>query len=68
MKIDQYIAELQKIRANHGADLEVMATSVLDGTTKAGIPRVENMHARHRRLFRNGQDLDSDKGQKVVRV
>lgn len=69
MKIDQYIAELQKIRASHGTDLEVTTVAVLGGVAKAGLPRVEFLHLkRPRTWFVNGSDKDADRGAKVVRV
>jgi hypothetical protein len=74
MLIDKYIEELVKLRQAHGAELEVMrTTNAIDGAVsarvavKAGLPRLAHKQKGHTRtLFRDGQDPDRLKGDKVV--
>ncbi len=70
MLIDQYIAELTKLRNAHGPDLEVMRVSTVGYVTKAGLPRLAHMRNDKPRtqLFSPENDLDRFKGAKVVRV
>lgn len=65
MLIDKYIVELQKLRALHGPDMEVLKAE----GAKAPLPRIAHMHTQHpRTFFKEGADPDKFKGRKVVKV
>lgn len=70
MQIDKYITELVKLRQTYGPNLEVVRRK--DGilsttTTKALLPRLANMRSDQPRvLFNTDNDLDKNKGERVV--
>lgn len=70
MTIDQYIAELTKLRQAHGPGLDVTrASGQLLGTfVKAPLPRIAYTHVKRPRCYFDKDDLDQYKGDKVVRV
>ena len=64
MKIDKYIEAMQKLRNEHGPDMEVVNA---EGVKKP-LPRVGYMHVKRRALWVDGTDLDKDRGAKVVKA
>lgn len=69
MTLDQYIAELTKLRQAHGPDLQVIRVSSSGYVTKASLPGVTWLRKdKVKTLFKVGLDLDQIKGDKVVRV
>lgn len=68
MNIEKYIAELIKLRQAHGPNLEVMRASTSGVIVKSPLPRIAFRHKRNRTSFHGPDDLDKDKGERVVRV
>lgn len=67
MKIDEYIAHLVKLRQSHGPDLMVMAKAGQGATTKkAQLPRMAHLRKDQPRTLFAVNDLDKNRGEKVV--